>query len=76
MTKYCLHERAKVYEAYLEYFNNSSKDNYLKYVKVSYNFKYRFHKRYDPLNLVDDYDILGYTLHRKEGQPFIPMELL
>jgi len=75
MTKYCLQERAKVYEAYLEYFNNSSKANWLIYIKVRDDFKYKFHKRYDPLNLVDDYDILGYTLYRKEGQPFIPMEL-
>lgn len=75
MTKYCLQERAKVYEAYLNYFNNSTKENWLGYVKLVDNFKCRFHKRFDPLNLADDYDILEITLHRKEGEPFIPMEL-
>lgn len=74
MTKYCLQERAKIYEAYLEYFNNDTKENWLKYIDLTYSFEYRFHKRFDPLNLVDDYDIFGYTLYRKEGQPFIPME--
>ena len=75
MTKYCLQERAKVYEAYLKYFNNSTKENWLEYIKLKDNFKYKFHKRFDPLNLVDDYDILGITLHREEGKPFIPIEL-
>lgn len=74
MTKYCLQERAKVYKAYLKYFNDSTKENWLEYLNISNNFKYRFRKRFDPLNLVDDYDILGYTLYRKEGKPFIPME--
>lgn len=76
MTKYCLQERAKVYEAYLNYFNTSTKENWLAYIKLVEDFKYRFHKRFDPLNLVDDYDILEITLRREEGKPFIPMELL
>lgn len=75
MTKYCLQERAKVYKAYLNYFNNSTKENWLEYIKLVEDFKSRFHKKFDPLNLVDDYDILGITLRRKEGKPFIPMEL-
>ena len=75
MTKYCLQERAKVYEAYLNYFFNSTKENWLEYIKLVDNFKYKFHKRFDPLNLIDDYDILEITLRREEGKPFIPMEL-
>jgi hypothetical protein len=76
MTKYCLQERAKVYKAYLNYFNSSTKENWLTYIKLAEDFKCRFHKRFDPLNLVDDYDILAITLRREEGKPFIPMELL
>ena len=76
MTKYCLQERAKVYKAYLNYFYKSTKENWLEYIKLVDDFKYRFHKSFDPLNLVDDYDILGSTLRRKEGKPFIPMELI
>ena len=75
MTKYCLQERSKVYEAYLNYLNNPTKENWLSYIKLVDDFKYRFHKRFDPLNLADDYDILGITLRRKKGKPFIPMEL-
>lgn len=74
MTKYCLQERAKIYDAYLKYFNDNTKENWLKYIDLTYSFEYRFHKRFDPLNLVDDYDIFGYTLYRKEGEPFVPME--
>lgn len=75
MTKYCLQERVKIYEAYLNYFNNSTKENWLGYIKLVEDFKCRFHKIFDPLNLIDDYDIIGITLRRKEGKPFIPMEL-
>ena len=75
MTKYCLQERAKVYKAYLNYFNNSTKENWLVYIKLVDDFKNRFHKIFDPLNLIDDYDIIGITLRRKEGKPLIPMEL-
>ena len=75
MTKYCLQERARVYEAYLNYFNNSTKENWLEYIKLVEDFKCRFHKTFDPLNLVDDYDIMGITLRIEEGKPFIPMEL-
>ena len=75
MTKYCLQERAKIYKAYLNYFNNSTKENWLEYIKLVEGFKDRFHKNFDPLNLVDDYDIMGISLRRKEGRTFIPMEL-
>lgn len=74
MTKYCLQERAKVYNLYLEHLKLGTKESYINYIKVIDNFEYRFKKRYDPLNLVDEYDILGYTLWTVNGK-FIPMEL-
>ena len=51
------------------------KENWLEYIKLVEEFKCRFHKTFDPLNLVDDYDIMGITLRIEEGKPFIPMEL-
>ena len=74
MTKYCLQERAKVYNLYLEYLKLDTQESYRKYTIARNDFKYRFKKRYDPLNLADDYDIFGYTLWTVNGK-FIPMEL-
>lgn len=74
MTKYCLKERAKVYNAYLEYLNINNQESFRNYIKIRDNFEYRFKKKYDPLNLIDDYDIFGYTLWTVNGK-FIPMEL-
>lgn len=74
MTKYCLQERAKVYNAYLEHLNINTQESFINYIKIRDNFEYRFKKRYDPLNLADDYDIFAYTLRTVNGK-FIPMEL-
>lgn len=75
MTKYAKQERAKVYEAYLKYFYDNTQKNFENYVKVRDNFRSRFHREYDPLNLDDDWDTFGFTLSRKVGKPFIPLEL-
>ena len=75
MTKYCLLERAKVYNLYLEHLKLDTQESFINYIKVRDNFEYRFKKRYDPLNLIDDYDIFGYTLRTVNGK-FIPMELI
>lgn len=74
MTKYCLQERAKVYNAYLEHLNINSQESYINYIKTINDFEYRFKKRYDPLNLSDDYDIFGNTLFTINGK-FLPIEL-
>ena len=74
MTKYCLQERSKVYNAYIEHLNVNTQESYRNYVKIVDDFKRRFKKRYDPLNLVDDYDIFGCTLQTVNGK-FIPIEL-
>ena len=74
MTKYCLRERERVYNLYLEHLKFGTQESYINYIKARDNFEYRFKKRYDPLNLVDDYDIFGYTLWTVNGK-FIPMEL-
>ena len=73
MTNYCKKERTKVYNLYLEHFYHPSQDSYRNYARVEQDFKDRFHWRFDPLNLEDEYDIFGYTLFRKEGKPFVPM---
>lgn len=75
MTKYCLSERKKVYDLYLKYFKSDTIEDWKEYINAVDDFFYRFKKRFDPLNLTDDYDIFGYTLYREEGKPFIPMEL-
>jgi hypothetical protein len=75
MTKYCLQERAKVYNLYLEHFKKHTQDSYRNYVRAVQNFKDKFHKKFDPLNLIDDYDIFGITSYVEKGKPFIPMEM-
>lgn len=74
MTKYCLQERAKVYNAYLGHLNINTQESFINYIKARDNFEYRFKKRYDPLNLSDDYDIFGITLFTINSK-FIPIEL-
>jgi len=74
MTKYCLQERAKVYDLYLEHLKLNTQESYINYIKATCDFQYRFKKRYDPLNLNDDYDIMGITLRTINGK-FIPIEL-
>lgn len=75
MTKYCLQERSKVYKLYLEHLKLNTQETYRNYSRAEQDFKDRFHKRFDPLNLRDDYDILGITLYQQKGCPFIPIEL-
>ena len=75
MTNYCKQERLKVYKLYLEHLKLGTQESYRNYSRAEQDFKDRFHKRFDPLYLRDDYDILGITLYRKEGHPFIPIEL-
>lgn len=72
MTRYCKQERTKVYNLYLEHFYNPSQNSYRNYARAEQYFKDRFHKRFDPRCLIDEYDIWGITWNRKEGKPFIP----
>lgn len=72
MTRYCKQERTKVYNLYLEDFYHPSQNSYRNYTRAEQDFKDRFHKRFDPRCLIDEYDIWGITWNRKEGKPFIP----
>ena len=75
MTNYCKQERLKIYKLYLEHLKLNTQETYRNYSRAVQDFKDRFHKRFDPLYLIDDYDILGITLYQKKGRPFIPIEL-
>ena len=70
MTRYCKQERTKVYNLYLEDFYHPSQNSYRNYTRAEQDFKDRFHKRFDPRCLIDEYDIWGITWNRKEGKPY------
>ena len=73
MTKYCLQARKKVYDLYLRHISTNQQNTYIEYSRAVQDFKERFHKRFDPLNLADDYDILGISSQTVNGK-FIPLE--
>lgn len=55
MTSKCKQAREYIDSILKEYLNNKTNENYKKYCIATLNFKERFHKRYDPYCLVDDY---------------------
>ena len=81
MTNYCKQERLKVYKLYLKYLKGDSQEAYRNYRRAEQDFKDRFHKRFDPLCLYDEYDVWGITWHGavKPGsdvEPMMPIELI
>lgn len=76
MTNYCKQERLKVYKLYLEHLKLGTQETYRNYIGAADDFKDRFHKRFDPLFLCDEYDIWGITWHGSKEDPMMPMELI
>ena len=76
MTKYCKQERLKVYKLYLEYLKLGTQETYRNYSRAEQDFKDRFHKRFDPLCLYDEYDVWGITWHGSKENPMMPIELI
>lgn len=76
MTKYCLQERLKVYKLYLEHLKLNSQETFRNYSRAEQNFKNRFHKRFDPLCLYNEYDVWGITWHGLKENPMMPIEFI
>ena len=76
MTNYCKQERLKVYKLYLEHLKLDTVETYRNYIRAEQDFKDRFHKRFDPLCLYDEYDVWGITWHGSKENPMMPIELL
>jgi len=76
MTNYCKQERLKVYNLYLKHLKLDTVETYRNYIRAVQDFKDRFHKRFDPLYLCDEYDIFGITWHGSKENPMIPMEFI
>ena len=81
MTKYCKQERLKVYKLYLEYLKLDTQEAYRNYRIAEQDFKDRFHKRFDPLCLYDEYDVWGISWHGAcypgcKADPMMPIELI
>lgn len=76
MTKYCLQERLKVYKLYLEHLKLDIQETFRNYSRAEQNFKDRFHKRFDPLCLYDEYDVWGITWHGSKENPMMPIEFI
>ena len=76
MTNYCKQERLKVYKLYLEHLKLGTQKTFMNYSRVEQDFKDRFHKRFDPLCLYDEYDVWGITWHGSKENPMMPIELI
>ena len=76
MTNYCKQERLKVYKLYLEHLKLDTVETYRNYIRAEQDFKDRFHKRFDPLCLYDEYDVWGITWHGSKENPMMPIELI
>lgn len=75
MTNYCKQERLKVYKLYLEHLKLGTQETYRNYSRAEQYFKDRFHKRFDPLSLYDEYDVWGITWYGSKENPMIPIEI-
>lgn len=75
MTNYCKQERLKVYKLYLEHLKLDTQETYRNYSRAEQYFKDRFHKRFDPLSLYDEYDVWGITWYGSSENPMMPIEL-
>ena len=76
MTNYCKQERLKVYKLYLEHLKLNTQETYRNYSRAEQGFKDRFHKRFDPLCLYDEYDVWGITWHGSKENPMMLIELI
>ena len=76
MTKYCKQERLKLYKLYLEHLKLDTQETFRNYSRAEQDFKDRFHKRFDPLHLYDEYDLWGITWHDSKENPMMPIEFI
>ena len=76
MTNYCKQERLKIYKLYLEYLKLGTQETYRNYSRAEQDFKDRFHKRFDPLNLYDEYDVWGTTWYGAKENSMMPIEFI
>ena len=76
MTNYCKQERLKVYKLYLEHLKLDTQETYRNYIRAEQDFEDRFHKRFDPLCLYDEYDVWGITWYGSKENPMMPIEFI